>query len=66
MDAESGSFDKSVKQVENLVKLCMQKLVTNFKALQDDDLDGNSQRKASLTADNSVTPVTNPAQVAED
>ena len=38
MNTETGSFDKSVKQVENLVKLCMQKLVTSFKALQDDDL----------------------------
>ena len=54
---ESGStFGKSVKQVENLVKLCMQNLVLSFKALQEDQhvTDHASQRKASLTADNSV------------
>ena len=35
--AETGNaaFDKNVKLVENLVKLCMQKLFTSILALQD-------------------------------
>jgi len=52
-DDDQGSFEKLVKQTENLVKLCMQKLVTSFKALQDDD-DLPIQSKLSNTADNSV------------
>ena len=43
-----------MKQTENLVKLCMQKLVTSFKALEVEDPDQQSQRKLSNTADNSV------------
>ena len=50
---EQSSFEKLVKQTENLVKLCIQKLVTSFKALQEED-DRPPQRKLSNTAENSV------------
>ena len=61
---ESLPFEKSVKQVETLVKLCMQRLVTSFKTLQEDPVDQQSQRKASLTADNSV--INNPEMAANN
>ena len=68
IDENSGSagFDKTVKQVENLVKLCMQRIVTSFKALEDGDQDGVSQRKASLTADGTDPLPANQSGVAKD
>ena len=61
---ESPPLEKSVKQVETLVKLCMQRLVTSLKTLQEDPADQQSQRKASLTADNSV--INNPEMAANN
>ena len=63
------AFDKSVKQTENLVKICMQKLVTNFQSVQEEHqtTDQASQRKASLTADsNSVTNLNAEVPVAKE
>ena len=54
-NAKSDLFEKNVKQVETLCKLTMQKLVNNFRQLGESD--EPSQRKASLTADNSVINV---------
>ena len=53
---DGTQFDKNVKNMENLIKLCLQRLVMSFKALQSSgDAEEGSQRKASLTADNSVS-----------
>ena len=37
-------FEKNVKQVENLVKLTMQRLMTSFKQLQDANREGGDEQ----------------------